>query len=77
MPNAKGKNSPSDGINEFVQKNRKPIFTALIVIAAALAVFIGTISISEALRNKAIAREAEFERRYEALRFDIADPEKD
>jgi tetratricopeptide (TPR) repeat protein len=72
-----GKGNSIDGINEFVQKNRKPIFTSLIVILLALVAFVLSVSILDALRNKAIARVDELNRRYEALRFDITVPEKE
>jgi tetratricopeptide (TPR) repeat protein len=66
-----------EGITEFVQKNRKGIFISLAVVFVALIAFIASVSIIDAVRNKAIAAVEDLNRRYEVLRFDIADPEKE
>jgi tetratricopeptide (TPR) repeat protein len=81
MPNVNEKTSakvsPIEGINEFVQKNRKIIFISLAVVFADLLAFIVSVSIIDAVRNKAIAAVEELNRRYEVLRFDITTPEKE
>jgi tetratricopeptide (TPR) repeat protein len=57
----------SDGINEFVQKHRKPIFISAGLILLSLVAFIAAISIIDMLRGRAISAVEEFGSRYEAL----------
>lgn len=58
-------------INEFTQKNRKPIFISLGAIAALLIILVAVFSLMDLFRKKAISRAEEFNRRYEELRFSI------
>ena len=73
MANATEKAGLGEGINEFVQKNRRPIFAALGIIAVLLAAVVATLSIMDVLRKKATAGVEELNRRYESLRFTIAE----
>ena len=57
----------SDGINEFIQKHRKPIFISAGTILLSLIAFIAAISIMDVLRGRAISVVEEFDSRYEAL----------
>ena len=57
----------SDGINEFIQRHRKPIFISAGAILLSLIVFIAAISIMDMLRGQAISVVEEFGSRYEAL----------
>jgi tetratricopeptide (TPR) repeat protein len=61
-----------EGINNFIQNNRKGILICLGVIVAALAGFIGGIAIKDAVQNKALSRVEDFNSRYEELRWDIS-----
>ena len=57
----------NEKINDFVQKNRKPIFVSLGVL---LAVFAGTVaffSLTDFFRKKAISEVEELNRRYESV----------
>ena len=65
--------SVSDGINEFVQKHRKPIFFSAGLILLSLIAFIAAISIIGMLRGKAISAVEEFGSRYETLFPSIAE----
>jgi tetratricopeptide (TPR) repeat protein len=63
----------NEKINEFVRKNRKPIFVSL---GLLLAVFAGTVaffSLTDFFRKKAISEVEELNRRYESLRFTITE----
>jgi len=56
-----------DGINEFVQRHRKPIFVGTGFILAALIGFIAALSILGMVRAKAISAVEELSSRYETL----------
>jgi tetratricopeptide (TPR) repeat protein len=71
MSNIQEKTNIGDKINDFIQRNRKGIFICLGAIVLLLAGFIGTLSIRNVIRDKAIVRVEELSRRYEELRFDI------
>ena len=73
MQNSNEKTSVGEGINEFVQKNRKPIFVSLGLIVLLLVGCIGAFSMLDLLRKKAIGGVEELNARYEALRFTIAE----
>jgi tetratricopeptide (TPR) repeat protein len=77
MSNVSEKTSIPDHINNFVQKNRKAIFVFLGAVFLLLVVFIAAVSITGAIRNRAISRVEDFVRRYEVLRFDINEPSKE
>ena len=71
MQNQNEKVGVSEGINDFVQKNRKPIFVTLSAIVLLLIVSIVTLSLMDVFRGKAIAAVEEFSGRYESLRSSI------
>jgi len=61
-------NAPvGDGINEFIQRNRKPIFVGAAVIFLALIGCIVVLSVLDMVRGKAINAVEEFSSRYEEL----------
>jgi tetratricopeptide (TPR) repeat protein len=66
----------NEAVNLFVQKNRKAIFIFFGALLVLLAVFIGAVSISGAVQEKAIEKVEDLNRRYEALRFDINEEAK-
>jgi len=79
MQNKNGKSVPGnasatddagigDGINEFIQKHRKPIFIAAVAALALLVVCIAVLSIMDMLRARSISAVEEFASRYEELR---------
>jgi len=59
--------SLSDGINEFIQKHRTPIFAAAGAIILFLIAFIAGLSIMDFVRGRAISAVEEFSSRYETL----------
>jgi tetratricopeptide (TPR) repeat protein len=59
-------------LNEFIQKNRNGLVAVIIILAVVLIGFIATITIREKLQSSALSRVEELNRRYEALRFYIA-----
>jgi tetratricopeptide (TPR) repeat protein len=63
----------SEGINEFVQRNRKPIFVVVGVIVLLLLGCAGALSVLDVMRKKAISEVEDLAARYEALRFTIAE----
>ena len=67
------KQDMNDGINEFVRKYRKPIGIVLGAIVLLLAGIVASLSLVDVSRKKAISAAEEFNRRYEALRFNIAE----
>jgi tetratricopeptide (TPR) repeat protein len=69
--------SLGEGINNFIQKNRKGILLCFGIIVVLLAGFIGGLAIRDAVRNKAISRVEDFNTRYEELRWDINEVSKE
>ncbi|GHV93900.1 hypothetical protein AGMMS50293_02200 [Spirochaetia bacterium] len=63
----------NERINEFVQKNRKIIFISLGLIVLILVGTVASISLIEVFQKKAISEVEELNRRYEVLRFNIAE----
>ena len=59
--------SLSDGINEFVQKHRTPIFVSAGLILLSLVAFIVVLSVMDKVRDKANGAVEDFNSRYEAL----------
>jgi tetratricopeptide (TPR) repeat protein len=57
----------------FIQNNRRKIFIFLGCVVVLLAAFIGAFAIRDGLRARNIRRVEEFTRRYDALRFSIAE----
>jgi len=57
----------SERINEFIQKNRKPIFIMAASIFALLVAVIAAFSLMDVFRNKAIAAVEELSSRYESM----------
>jgi tetratricopeptide (TPR) repeat protein len=56
-----------DGINEFIQKHRTPIFISIGAILLFLIAFIVVLSVMDKVRGKAISAVEEFSSRYETL----------
>jgi len=56
-----------EGINEFVQKHRRPIFAAAGLIFLSLIAFIVVLSVMDAVRARAVSAVEELGGRYEAL----------
>jgi cytochrome c-type biogenesis protein CcmH/NrfG len=77
MSNLSEKISVYDGINNFFQKNRKAVFIFCGAVLVFLVVFIAALGVLGVLRNRAINGVEELNRRYEALRFDIAETSKE
>ena len=73
MGAAKEITTVSDGINEFVQKYRKPIFVSAGVVLLALLAFIAALSIMDILNGKAISVVEELNGRYETLHPSITE----
>ena len=71
MQSEKEKNAVSasvgDGINEFIQKHRTPIFVLVALILLSLIAFIVVLSVMDVVRGKAISAVEEFSSRYETL----------
>jgi tetratricopeptide (TPR) repeat protein len=65
--------SINEGINEFVQKHRKPIFVVAGLLLLSLILFIVALSVIDALRGKAISAVEDFNSRYETLRPTISE----
>ncbi|MDR2718424.1 MAG: tetratricopeptide repeat protein [Treponema sp.] len=65
--------SIGDGINEFIQKHRKPLFVSAGVILLILILCIAALSVMDILRAGAISAVEEFGSRYEALRPSITE----
>ena len=58
----------SERINEFIQKNRMPIFIAAAALFVVLIGVIAALSLMDVFRNRAVAAVEEFNTRYETLR---------
>jgi tetratricopeptide (TPR) repeat protein len=76
MSNVVEKIDVNERIYAFIQKYRRHIITGAAVIFAALAVFIISLTLVNTVRKNAISRAEELNRRYEVLRFSIADESK-
>ncbi len=63
----------NERINDFVQKNRTPIFVSLGLIVLVIAGFIISISIIDAVRKNAISAVEELSERYDTLRPFVAE----
>jgi len=59
--------SVSERINEFIQKNRKPIFIMAAALLVLLIAVIAALSLMDVFRNKAIAAVEDFNGRYETM----------
>jgi tetratricopeptide (TPR) repeat protein len=66
----------TEKVSDFIQKNRKILFIALIAIVVVLAGFITIITVREKLLERALSQVDEFSRSYETLRVpsDSDDP---
>jgi hypothetical protein len=60
--------SVNEGINEFVQRNRKPIFVVAGILLLSLILFIVALSVMDVFRGKAISAVEGFDSRYDTLR---------
>ena len=67
------KTNTSEWINNFIRKNRKPIFISLGVIVLFFVGSVAALSLIDVFRKKAISEVEELGRRYEELRFTISD----
>jgi tetratricopeptide (TPR) repeat protein len=76
MSDIQEKKNLGDKINDFIQKNRRGIFICLGAMVLLLAGLIGTLSIRNLVRDKAIVQIEELNRRYEELRFNITEESK-
>ncbi|GHT75225.1 hypothetical protein FACS1894124_6280 [Spirochaetia bacterium] len=61
----------------FIQKNRKPLIAAVIGIIVLFLGFVAALGIRESMMSKSLSRLEALNERYEALRMDITDPEKE
>jgi hypothetical protein len=77
MSNVHEKISINERINVFFGTHRKKIVICLAGIVVLAAGFIARSAIDEALNKRNIAALEEFDRRYEALRFDINEPARE
>ncbi|MDR1617448.1 MAG: tetratricopeptide repeat protein [Treponema sp.] len=77
MSNAHENISINERINNFFSTHRRKIIICLAGIVVAAAGFIAHGAIDETFNKRNIAALEEFNRRYEALRFDINEPEKE
>ncbi|MDR3337336.1 MAG: tetratricopeptide repeat protein [Treponema sp.] len=68
--------SLSDVLVDFIQKNRKSLFIALIGIIVVVIGFVAGLSIRESVLEKAISRVESLNDRYEEIRFNINESEK-
>jgi tetratricopeptide (TPR) repeat protein len=73
MQNKTEKSNLSDKINDFVQRNRKGIFTVTGIIIFLFAAFVVYLSVSDYLNKKNIAEVEELSRRYEEMRYYLRD----
>jgi tetratricopeptide (TPR) repeat protein len=73
MPETNETPNFGDKINNFVQNNRRNIFICLGIVLVLLAGFIGAFTVRDKLKERAISQVEEFTRRYDELRFDIAE----
>jgi tetratricopeptide (TPR) repeat protein len=77
MHNNSESENRGDGINAFIERNRKIIFLSLGIIVILLAGSVTALSISDVLRKKAISDIEELAKRYETLRQDITADSRD
>jgi hypothetical protein len=77
MSNAHEKISINERINDFFSVHRRKIVICLAGIVVLAAGFIAHSVINETLNKRSAAALEEFNRRYEALRFDISEPAKE
>jgi tetratricopeptide (TPR) repeat protein len=73
MPDINNEYSLDERINNFIRDKRRTIFICIGLALVLLAAFIGAVGIRNKLRERALIRVEEFTRRYEELRFNIAD----
>ncbi|GHV01053.1 hypothetical protein FACS189483_11270 [Spirochaetia bacterium] len=69
--------SAGEAIVNVLWKNRKPLIGTVVCLAVLIIGFVATLGIRDAMQVRAISRVEALNDRYESLRFDIADPEKD
>ncbi|MDR1903871.1 MAG: tetratricopeptide repeat protein [Treponema sp.] len=69
--------SINEKIADFIQRNRKGIFTGIILAVILLVVFIAALIIRDKLTVKAVSTVEELNNRYEALRLDINDTSRE
>jgi tetratricopeptide (TPR) repeat protein len=65
--------STGEKVNDFVQKNRKPIFISMGAVVILLLGFIAVLSIMDTLREKDLGAVEDFNSRYETLKATITE----
>lgn len=73
MQNSSENPGLGQGINDFIQKNRKPIVIGAVALAALLVICIAALSLRDVLQRKAISEVEELNSRYEAIRHSITE----
>ncbi|MDR2797820.1 MAG: tetratricopeptide repeat protein [Treponema sp.] len=68
--------SIGEGLNRFIQHNRKPIIFGVLGILVFLVGFIAVVSIRDALQQRSFGQLEDFNQRYEVLRIDLNEPSK-
>ena len=69
--------SAGEAIVNGIQKNRKKLIGTMVCLAVLVIGFVAALGIRDAMQAGAISRVEDLDARYESLRFDISDPEKD
>ncbi|MCL2066080.1 MAG: tetratricopeptide repeat protein [Treponema sp.] len=77
MQNKSEKQSMGESINDFVQKNRKPIFISVGIVVLLFVGSVITLSLIDVFRKKAISEVEELSRRYESIQYNVEDTESD
>jgi cytochrome c-type biogenesis protein CcmH/NrfG len=76
LPQAGESLSIGEGLNRFIQRNRKPIIFGALGIFIFLIGFIATVSIRELLQKRSFSQLEAFNQRYDLLRVDLNEPSK-
>ncbi|MDR1859238.1 MAG: soluble NSF attachment family protein [Treponema sp.] len=71
MQNQNEKTRIGESINNFIQKNRRPIFVLMGTVFLLLITSIATLSLMDMYRSKAIGAVEDFSSRYDSLRYSI------
>jgi tetratricopeptide (TPR) repeat protein len=76
LPRAGERIGVGEGLNQFIQRNRKPIILWAVGMLVFLAGFIAVVSIRDALQQRSFRQLEAFNQRYEVLRIDLNEPSK-
>ncbi|MDR2394041.1 MAG: tetratricopeptide repeat protein [Treponema sp.] len=68
--------SMGEGLNRFIQRNRKPIIFGALGIFVVLIGFIAAVSIREVFQKRSFSQLEAFNQRYDLLRVDLNEPSK-